>query len=152
MEGRLWNCKTRSSHLQNRFSLFLLLSTRQNAGCSSFTPCFALFVFIRLSFIKNLLTMIMMMVIMSDRLMMIAIVIKRARMTIMLQAMTVSTVWGRRFAFSAPFVIRILCLILRYSVYHISTWEKPLKVWYKVQHWCLKLSKVVVPKKHVLSV
>jgi len=31
------------------------------------------------------------------------------------QAMTVSTVWGRRFAFSAPFVIRILCLILRLS-------------------------------------
>jgi len=31
------------------------------------------------------------------------------------QAMTVSTVWGRRFAFSAPFIIRMCCLILRLS-------------------------------------
>jgi len=31
------------------------------------------------------------------------------------QAMTVSTVWGRRFAFSAPFLIRICCLALRLS-------------------------------------
>lgn len=33
------------------------------------------------------------------------------------QAMTVSTVWGRRFAFSAPFVIRMCCLILRLSAW-----------------------------------
>jgi len=31
------------------------------------------------------------------------------------QAMTVSTVWGRRFAFSAPFIIRMCCLMLRLS-------------------------------------
>jgi len=31
------------------------------------------------------------------------------------QAMTVSTVWGRRFAFSAPFSIRVCCLLLRLS-------------------------------------
>jgi len=31
------------------------------------------------------------------------------------QAMTVSTVWGRRFAFSAPFTIRVVCLLLRLS-------------------------------------
>jgi len=31
------------------------------------------------------------------------------------QAMTVSTVWGRRFAFTAPFSIRVLILILRCS-------------------------------------
>jgi len=31
------------------------------------------------------------------------------------QAMTVSTVWGRRFAFTAPFSIRVLCLLLRLS-------------------------------------
>jgi len=31
------------------------------------------------------------------------------------QAMTVSTVWGRRFAFSAPFSIRMACLLLRLS-------------------------------------
>lgn len=31
------------------------------------------------------------------------------------QAMTVSTVWGRRFAFTAPFVIRVVCLCLRLS-------------------------------------
>jgi len=31
------------------------------------------------------------------------------------QAMTVSTVWGRRFAFTAPFSIRVLCLLLRCS-------------------------------------
>ena len=33
------------------------------------------------------------------------------------QAMTVSTVWGRRFAFTAPFIIRVLCLGLRLSPY-----------------------------------
>lgn len=31
------------------------------------------------------------------------------------QAMTVSTVWGRRFAFTAPFSIRVFCLLLRLS-------------------------------------
>ena len=31
------------------------------------------------------------------------------------QAMTVSTTWGRRFAFTAPFSIRVFCLILRLS-------------------------------------
>jgi len=31
------------------------------------------------------------------------------------QAMTVSTTWGRRFAFTAPFSIRVLCLLLRLS-------------------------------------
>ena len=31
------------------------------------------------------------------------------------QAMTVSTVWGRRFAFTAPFIIRVVCLCLRLS-------------------------------------
>ena len=33
------------------------------------------------------------------------------------QAMTVQTVWGRRFAFTAPFIIRVLCLALRLSPY-----------------------------------
>ena len=33
------------------------------------------------------------------------------------QAMTVSTVWGRRFAFTAPFIIRVICLCLRLSPY-----------------------------------
>jgi len=33
------------------------------------------------------------------------------------QAMTVSTVWGRRFAFTAPFIIRVFCLVLRLSPY-----------------------------------
>ena len=33
------------------------------------------------------------------------------------QAMTVSTVWGRRFAFTAPFIIRVVCLGLRISSY-----------------------------------
>jgi len=31
------------------------------------------------------------------------------------QAMTVSTTWGRRFAFIAPFSIRVICLVLRLS-------------------------------------
>jgi len=31
------------------------------------------------------------------------------------QAMTVSTVWGRRFAFTAPFAFRVVCLFLRMS-------------------------------------
>ena len=46
------------------------------------------------------------------------------------QAMTVSTVWGRRFAFTAPFIIRVFCLLLRLSswggggqgtTYHVVT-------------------------------
>ena len=59
----------------------------------------------------RMVVMMIMMVIMRERMM------KRMRMRIvmmMMQAMTVSTVWGRRFAFSAPFIIRMCCLMLRF--------------------------------------
>ena len=42
---------------------------------------------------------------------------------LMMQAMTVSTVWGRRFAFSAPFIIRMCCLMLRWDIALIASGE-----------------------------
>ena len=60
-------------------------------------------------------------------------------MTMMTKAMTVSTVWGRRFAFSAPFIIRMCCLILRYSLYPIIL----RKVWDLVQNCAFRNLKML---------